>query len=168
MSDKDRHLTSIISGIVVHGRCIFLIAFIFLLFLWLFIGWTLFSVLFSCLLRVFEQPRTHSKLFSFFLINHQTLSLLLWFNIIVYYITKLHYSRLSCIIYVSIILVLFLLFSFYFHFRSPIRFTFTFQILSCVAFVVYLLFLLLHSSFLSLSIPCNYWVKTNNFILFSL
>ena len=85
--------------------------------------------------------------------------------ILVYCVTRLHYSRLSYAI--IMLLVLFLLFPFYFPFQSPICVAFIFQTLFDL--VLYLLYLLL---FLALLIQCNLLslqceVKTNSFILFS-
>ena len=76
-------------------------------------------------------------------------------NIRVHYITKLHYSRLFYLSLVDYFIlchyylfsIVFLLFSFYFRFRSPISFTFTFQILFDL--VLHLLFYLVFLSFLA-------------------
>ena len=64
--------------------------------------------------------------------------------IIIYYITKLGYSRLLLFYYViNIYLVLFLSLSVCFHLRSPISFTFTFQ--TVIVFIIFITLYLANS-----------------------
>ena len=97
-----------ISEIVVHGRCVFRIPFVFMLlfsvfviFLWFFVGWPLFLFLFSCLVtKVWE---TKNPLYPVYFLSDWSFNFIIFVMvelnyIILYYITKLHYSRLSCLI----------------------------------------------------------------------
>ena len=93
-----------ISEIVVHGRCVFRIPFVFMLrfsFLLFFYDFFLvdlcFLFLFSCLVTKVWA----TCLLSLWLINQLYYYCYGWvklYYIILYYITKLHYSRLSCLI----------------------------------------------------------------------
>ena len=107
-------------------------------------------------------------LFFWLSLNFITFVMVLLHHIIVYYISKLHYSRLlylilSWLLFSTAFIILFL-FSFYF----SISFTFTLQILFVLHLLFYLVFVLLY--LLSLCIPRNplsqkCGEKTNSFIL---
>ena len=147
-----------ISGIVVHGRCYifhyfyFSVIFCFCYFLWLFVAWSLFFVFafMSPDSSLSNQESILTCLLSFWLIiklyHYYYGSVTSCYSL--YYIAKLHYSRL---LYLNIswlfIWHCFLLYPFYFPFYSPISFTFTLQILLfcfVLHFLFYLLFVLLY------------------------
>ena len=97
-----------ISEIVVHGRCIFRIPFVFMLrfsFLLFFYDCLLvdlcFLFLFSCL--VTKVWATKNPLYPVYFLYDWSFNFIIIVMvelnyIILYYITKLHYSRLSCLI----------------------------------------------------------------------
>ena len=103
-----------------------------------------FLLLFSCLLTVVWA--TKNPFLSFYFFSDWSLNFKNYY--ITSYITKLHYSRLFDII-IIIYLVLLLLFLSVIHFRSPIIFTFTFQILLDLVLhlVFYIVFVLLYYNF---------------------
>ena len=118
---------------------------LFCYFLWLFLGWSLFAV-FVCLSTVLWS------------LNFIIFVMVPLHHIIVYYITKLHYSRLFSYYVVIIYLVLFLLFSFCFHFilllvlLSPFKF---YLIMCCICCFISYLCYCIYYHFISLFIPRN-------------
>ena len=125
---------------------IFPLAFTFLLFFMI-----LCSLIFVCCFcfHVFQTvvwaakaPYKPAYFFSYWSLNFIIFVIVLLHRIMVYYITKLHYSRLSYY-FVIIYLVLFLLFPFYFHvilllvLLSSFKFYF-------ILFLFYLVFVLLY------------------------
>ena len=165
------------SGIVIHSRCYISHCFYFSVIFYdcLLVSLSL-LFLFSCLsdssLSSQESILTCLLLFWFsdWSLNFIIFVMVLIDHIIVYYITKLHYSRLLYLIMswllFSIVFIILFLFLFYF----SISFTFTLQILFDLVLhlLFYLVFVLLY-----LFIPRNplsqkCGEKTNSFILFFL
>ena len=148
---------------------IFLIAFTFCYFL-----------LFDCLLFLFpcfsdsslSSQESILTFFSDWSLNFIIFVMVLLHHIMVYYITKLHYSRYLYLILswllLSIVFIIIFLFSFYF----SISFTFTLQILFDLVLhlLFYLVFVLLYLLSIYIIIPRNplsqkCGEKTNSFIL---